>query len=214
MPGFRVVQWKGMKNHRTKTLAQGSALVLILAGGFFVWPTTASAAVNEIRCTEIMYNPAGTDTKMEWVEIFNSGASDVALVEGSGNDSWRFNDGSNHTLTLVQGSLTIPAGGYAILASEGQTFLDTHAGFAGTVIDTVLSLNNTSDTIQLSSDKGESFFGLVTYENTQGADGDGNSLQLLNGAWVAAAETPGSGALAQTPEEPQEAQESTSTGSP
>ncbi|MBI1961461.1 MAG: lamin tail domain-containing protein [Parcubacteria group bacterium] len=176
-------------------------------GGFFVWLAAASAAEASVVFTEIMYNPSGTDTKMEWVEIFNSGPSDVTLLEGSGNDSWRFNDGSNHTLTLAQGSLTIPAGGYAILASDGTTFLDTHAGYGGTVIDTVMSLNNTSDTIQLSSDKGESFFGLVAYENTQGADGDGNSLQVLGGAWIAAAETPGSGAAAQTQEELQETQE-------
>ncbi|MBI2051135.1 MAG: lamin tail domain-containing protein [Parcubacteria group bacterium] len=202
-----------MENHRTKTLAPRSALVLILAGGFFVWAGSAAAAASDIVFTEIMYNPSGTDTKTEWVEIFNSGTEEVTLIEGSGNDSWRFNDGSNHTLTLIQESLTVPAGGYAILASDGQTFLDAHQGYTGTVIDTVMSLNNTSDTIQLSSDKGESFFSGVTYENTQGADGDGNSLQFLDGAWVAASETPGSGAIPPAQNEQQEPQESTGSGS-
>ncbi len=209
-----MVQWKGMENHRTKTLMPLGVLVLILAGGFFVWAgsaVAANAAAEDIIFTEIMYNPSGTDTKTEWVEIFNSGSSGVTLVEGSGNDSWRFNDGSNHTLTLIQGSLAIPAGGYAILASDGTTFLDTHAGYTSTVIDTVMSLNNTSDAIQLSSDKGESFFGPVTYENTQGADGDGNSLQLLNGTWVAQGETPGSGTV--PPAQSQEPQASSGSGS-
>lgn len=189
-----------MKNHRTNALVPLGELVLTLVGGFFILAGAVHAAANDIIFTEIMYNPAGTDTKMEWVEIFNAGSGDVTLVPGSGNDSWRFNDGSNHTLTLAQGSLTMPAGGYAILASDAQTFLDAHAGFSNTVIDTVMSLNNTSDAIQLSSDKGESFFGLVMYENTQGADGDGNSLQFLNGAWVAQSETPGSATSAQSQE--------------
>ncbi|MBI2636709.1 MAG: lamin tail domain-containing protein [Parcubacteria group bacterium] len=208
-----MVQWKGMKNHRTNALMPLDVLVLALAGGFFVWAGSAAAAASDIIFTEIMYNPSGTDTKTEWVEIFNSGPSDVTLIEGSGNDSWRFNDGSNHTLTLIQGSLTVPAGGYAILASDGTTFLDAHQGYVGTVIDTVMSLNNTSDTIQLSSDKGESFFSGVTYENTQGADGDGNSLQLLNGTWVAAGETLGSSAVESAQSEQQETQGSTGSGS-
>ncbi len=185
---------------------------MLLAGGFFVWLNAANAAASDITFTEIMYNPSGTDTKTEWVEIFNAGADDVTLVEGSGNDSWRFNDGSNHTLTLAQGSLAIPSGGYAILASDAATFLDGHSGFSGTVIDTVLSLNNTSDTIKLSSDKGESFFGDVTYENTLGADGDGNSLQFSGGAWAAAAETPGAGVAQQTQEQEQAQESSGSSG--
>jgi len=176
---------------------QNLLYVALSVCAFLFFSFNAQAGPSDIIFTEIIYNPSGTDTKTEWVEIFNSGAADVVLIEGSGNGSWRFNDGSNHTLTLIQGSLTMPPGGYAVLASDSQTFLDSHPGYTGTVIDTVMSLNNTSDTIGLSSDKGESFFNMVTYENTQGADGDGNSLQLLNSAWVAALETPGEAALAE-----------------
>lgn len=186
-----------------------SVCIALIVGGFFVLFGAVNAAPTDILFTEIMYNPSGADTEMEWVEIFNSGTEEVIIVEGSGNDSWRFNDGSNHTLALAQGSLTIPAGGYAILASDAQTFLDAHAGFTGTVIDTVMSLNNTSDTLKLSSDKGESFFGDTTYENTQGADGDGNSLQFLDGAWIAATETPGVAGQTLPAEEQEEAQEET-----
>ncbi|MDZ4221862.1 MAG: lamin tail domain-containing protein, partial [Patescibacteria group bacterium] len=147
--------------------------------------------------SEVMYDLPGGDNNREWLEIYNSGNEAIELNA----ESWRFNDGSNHTLTLTQGSLAIPAGGYAILASDAQTFLDSHAGFTGTVIDTVMSLNNTSDTLKLSSDKGESFFSDTTYENTQGADGDGNSLQFLDGAWIAASETPGASSSAGAPAE-------------
>jgi DNA/RNA endonuclease YhcR with UshA esterase domain len=168
---------------------------------FFGFSNTALGASSDIIFTEIMYNPSGSDTKKEWVEIYNSGETDVTLIEGSGTDSWRFNDGSNHTLTLFQGSLTISVGGYAILASDAQTFLDEHAEFSGTIIDTVMSLNNTSDTIKLSSDKGSTFFGDVLYEDTQGADGDGYSLQLSGVSWVAADSTQGQSTAVQEPQE-------------
>ena len=178
-------------------------------GAFFIFPQITYSAANDIIFTEIMYNPSSSDTKKEWVEIYNSGSESVTIIEGSGTDSWRFNDGSNHTLTLLQGSLTISAGGYAILASDAQTFLDDHASYSGTIIDTVLSLNNTSDTIKLSSDKGTTFFSDITYEDTQGADGDGNSLQLSGSAWVAETETPG----AVTASQSQDTSESSSTDS-
>jgi len=151
-----------------------------MIGAFFVFAASSQAAPSDIVFSEIMYNPSGSDSKKEWVEIYNSGAESIIIIEGSGNDSWRFNDGSNHTLTLMQGSLTIPTGGFAILASDGATFLAEHTGYVGTVIDTVMSLNNTSDTIKLSSDKGESFFGSVTYENSWGADGDGKTLEKIS----------------------------------
>ncbi len=155
----------------------------IFLGGFFVWPNFARAAATDIIFTEIMYDPAGSDTDHEWVEIYNSGADPVTLVEGSGTDSWRFFDGSNHTLTFVQGSLTIAPGGVAILASDATTFLTDHPGFTGMVLDTVMSLNNTTDTLKLSADKGVSWFGELTYQNTQGGSSDGKSLEKIGLVW-------------------------------
>ena len=151
-----------------------------LSACFFVLGSSVHAGAGDTVFTEIMYNPAGADSDHEWVEIYNQGSGDVTIVEGSGNDSWRFNDGSNHTLTLIQGSLTIPAQGFAILADDAATFLADYPAFSGTLFDTVMSLNNTSDTLQLSADKGATFFNTVTYENAWGADGDGNTLEKIN----------------------------------
>ncbi len=147
---------------------------------FFVWPLNLRAAASDVIFTEIMYDLAGADTNHEWVEIYNSGSGPVTLIDGSGNDSWRFNNGSNHILTLVQGNLTLPAGGVAVLTSTSTTFLIDHPGFSGTLIDTVMSLNNTSDTLKLSADKGATFFGEITYQNTWGGNGDGKSLEKIN----------------------------------
>ncbi len=192
----------GVMQINKKQKALKAALIF---GAFFVFPILTNAATSDIVFTEIMYNPSSSDTKKEWVEIYNNGSDAVTIIEGSGTDSWRFNDGSNHTLSLIQGSLAIPSGGYVILASDAQTFLDEHAGYTGIVIDTVMSLNNTTDTIKLSSDKGATFFSDVTYDDTQGADGDGNSLQFSSNVWVAETETPGTAASGQT----QESSEST-----
>lgn len=152
----------------------------ISLGGFFVWPNIGLVATNNIIFSEIMYDPAGSDTDHEWVELYNAGVEVITIIDGSGTDSWRFNDGSNHTLTFVQGSLNIPPGGTAVLTSDAATFLSDHPNFMGTVLDTVMSLNNTTDTLKLSSDKGENFFGEITYQNTWGGNGDGKSLEKIN----------------------------------
>lgn len=146
----------------------------------FVLPLSVKAAASDIVFTEIMYDLPGSDTGHEWVEIYNMGSGPVTIVEGSGNDSWRFNDGSNHILTLVQGNLVLQPGGVAVLTSTSTTFLADHPSFLGTLINTVMSLNNTSDTLKLSADKGATFFGEITYQNTWGGNGDGKSLEKIN----------------------------------
>ncbi len=149
--------------------------------------------VSAISITEIMYDLEGTDSGHEWVEIFNNSNQEVILTGGT-KGSWRFNDGSNHLLSEfpAQGSMTIPASGYAIFAASTTIFLLDHQNFQGTVIGTAMSLNNTGATLKLidnNSSPSEIFS--VSYTNTMGAAGDGNSLQYVNGNWIAAAPTPG-----------------------
>ena len=164
----------------------------ILILGFVAVPFIAFA---QVRITEIMYdlgeNASGSqsDAKREWVEIQNDGTDAVDLSD------WRFNDGSNHTLAAPPenggtGSLTLSPGTYAILASDAATFLSENPSVSGTVIDTVMSLNNTGDTLSL-IDANSATENSVSYTSDLGASGDGNSLQLVNGAWAAGTPTPG-----------------------
>jgi len=140
----------------------------------------AKADANSITITEIMYDLDGGDSGREWIEIYNSGNDDVTIIDGSGSDSWRFFDGSNHTLTLAQGSLTIASHGFAILASDAATFAGEHPDYTGTLIDTTMSLSNSEETISLSSDKGQTYFNEVSFSNEWGASGDGYALEKIN----------------------------------
>lgn len=143
--------------------------------------------IADIRITEIMYDPAGVDTKREWIEIYNAGSVSVDLSK------YKFTDKSNHALNAPPknggvGSITLTAGSYAVLASDGTTFSGEYSGL-GTVIDTVMSLNNTGATISLLI--GTTVADTATYAKAQGASGTGDSLQLHNGAWIHARPTPG-----------------------
>src|SRR3989344_1171439 len=144
-------------------------------------PSFVFGAAGDIVFTEIAYDLKGADDGREWVEIYNASA-----------------DGDNHLLNVPpknggQGAMIIPAGGYAVLAGDAAVFLNDHPGFSGTIIDTVMSLNNTAGTLTL-SDKDGAAIDSVSYQKELGADGNGLALEKIGQIWkesAADAGTPG-----------------------
>ncbi|MDO8676911.1 MAG: lamin tail domain-containing protein [Candidatus Azambacteria bacterium] len=135
----------------------------------------------DLLINEIMYNLEGVDTDHEWIEIFNPKSNAVNL------DGGKLFDGDGTTNSGLnappknggQGSLIIPAGGYAILAAKADIFLLDHQGFSGTVVDTVIDLKNSTDTIRLLAPDG-TVLDEVTYSSSWGANGDGKTLERTN----------------------------------
>jgi hypothetical protein len=138
-------------------------------------------AAGTIIINEIMYDLPGTDDKHEWIEIKNTSSAPVDLTD------WKFFDGdgtTNHGLNEPpknggQGSLVIPANGYAILSGDAVTFLSDHSGFGGILIDTVMSLGNTSDVLRIINNEGV-IIDEVLYSKEMGAVGDGYDLERVN----------------------------------
>jgi hypothetical protein len=123
------------------------------------------------------------------VEIYNDGTESVDVT------GFKFNDGSNHVLNSPpknggQGSAIIPQGGYAILAGNALVFLSDHSQYSGVVIDTVMNLNNTGGALSLIDENGI-VVNQVSYDKSLGGNGDGNSLQKVEGNFRAGPSTPG-----------------------
>lgn len=134
---------------------------------------THSAAALVIN--EIMYDLPGGDAHREWIELYNDSTGTVSVATGT--SGWRFYDGTSHRIARpLQGSGAISPGAYAILADTASTFLKEHADFVGTVLDTVLSLNNTEGTLRLLDTNGI-VLGEVAYAQRQGAGGNGRTLE-------------------------------------
>lgn len=147
-------------------------------------------AYAQIIFSEIMYDPSGTDTGHEWVEIMNQGTSSIDLSQCKSKSPCRFIEaGNNHELAVVSGNANLAAGAYAIIANNPQTFLKDFPGYSGTLVDSSFSLKNTGETIAFKMPDG-SISDTVTYTPDMGATGDGNSLQKINGTWRGAAPTP------------------------
>jgi hypothetical protein len=138
-------------------------------------------AAGTIIINEIMYDLPGTDDKHEWIEIKNISSAPVDLKD------WKFFDGdgtTNHGLNEPpknggQGSLVIPVNGYAVFSGDAVTFLSDHPGFGGILIDTVMSLGNTSDVLKIINSEGVTI-DEVLYSKEMGAVGDGYSLERVN----------------------------------
>jgi hypothetical protein len=129
----------------------------------------------EIYINEIDYNAKSTDN--DWVELYNSGPDPVTIVTGSGSNSWRIVDSSNHTLTLISGDATIAAGGYAVIVTDSTKFVSDWPSFSGTLFkSSAFSLSNTSGHIGIKSSSSGAELDHYDYSKSQGANGDGNSL--------------------------------------
>ena len=152
---------------------------------------SCQVAFASLTINEIMYDLSGSDSvsskSREWIEVYNSDGA--VSIDAS---KWRIYDGGANRTINGEVNFYIPAGGYVIFAGDKDTFLEDHVGFSGTVYDTgITSLNNTGTTLQILDQDGEIVDG-VTYASSQGASGDGNSLQKISSTWQGKTATPAS----------------------
>ncbi|MDD5032296.1 MAG: lamin tail domain-containing protein, partial [Patescibacteria group bacterium] len=96
----------------------------------------------------------------------------------------KFKDGDSvtgHAFNLPpengsRGSMIIPAGGFALLAGNAETLISDLLNYNGTIIDTVISLNNTSAQLKLlNAEKIE--IAVASYDKSLGANGNGKTLE-------------------------------------
>lgn len=131
----------------------------------------------DLVISEIMYDASGADSGHEWIEVHNSGPDALTV-----SSTWRFFDGFNHNINLLSGTTTIASDGFFILADNADNFLLDYPEFLGVVLDTVMSLPNSSSSIALSLDEGTTYSAEVLYDSSWGGS-NGFSLQKVNDVW-------------------------------
>ncbi len=161
-----------------------------------------------LEITEIMYDAPGTDTDLEWIEVYNDANTSIAL-----SNLKLFEANVNHGLTAVAGGETLSAGSYLVIASNAAAFQSAYPSFLGMLADSSFSLANTGETIAIKNN--DAIAASATYPASMGAAGDGNTLSNNNGSWHVSAATPGkdnaSEASGNTDNEDEDEEESSAT---
>lgn len=136
---------------------------------------------------ELMYDLDGAD--IDWVEIYNPDSADVDLTSLKLLIS---NSISNHGITKHSGSEILHKGDFGIIVPSSD-ILDyvNKWGSSGNIFTASFSLPNETEKVEINNGDKNIPLSSVTYNSTQGASGDGNSLQLISGVWKAALPTPG-----------------------
>jgi hypothetical protein len=133
-----------------------------------------------------MYDPSGTDTKHEWVEVCNTGSVSTDVSNYKLNES-----GTNHGLTLTRGSGNLAHQACAVLADDATTFLADYPSFSGNLFDTAFSLSNSGEALILRDSSLADVDG-ISYSSSQGGAGDGSSLHRSGSTFVGGSASPGS----------------------
>lgn len=168
-----------------KTFRLFLRVILTLVIVYFISPSFVFATIDDFVISEIMYDPSGSDADKEWVEVVNKGLESTAVTTGSLSSSWRFNDGSNRTLELYQGSLTISPDQYFIITSSGDDFKAAYPDFKGTIfVSSTMSLNNTSGTLALRVGSSGNLKTIINYQSSWGGSGNGKTLEKVSLAGV------------------------------
>lgn len=154
-------------------------------------PNPALAAEPSFSFSKIMYNPVGPDNGWEWVEIANNGPTAITLIGGSGQNSWRFHDNSNHLLQINE-PLIIPAAGYFVLTDEPTNFYQQFPDYSWPVIKVAMSLSNKGGVLKLSAGGGGNYFFETAYLPNMGANSDDGYLQWQDEHWQPSIAAPNS----------------------
>lgn len=143
------------------------------------------AKVDNFVITEVMYSPDGPDKGFEWLEIFNSSSSKISAPKsGLGLiDEAEERDAAGklkNTCHTFDRDLEIVPGEFAIIADSKANFQNTYPDYSGKILDSVLDLNNTEDTVKISFDRCATWETEVAYSKNWGADGNGRTLEKIN----------------------------------
>jgi hypothetical protein len=165
--------------------------IILIAILFLFIPISFAKA--SVVFSEVMYDPQGTDSKHEWVEVYNNGSDSVDLTK-----YYLQTDGVSstyHSITAI-GQALLPANTYAVITQDTTTFQSDNVGFGGMLYDS--SWSDLSDTVSKNlviNDANKVALDQYSYTVSL-ANNDGNSLQKnSSGLWVVLIPTPGTGSL-------------------
>lgn len=145
----------------------------LILGNFFIWSESIKAADTDIKINEVMYDPIDG---AEWVELCNSGLSDVDL------DGWILTDEDGIEEYIFTNSLMFPVGSFLVIRSDdGDDDLDFSDNLGVIYANHDSDYSSTYDQISLYNNLAE-IMDFVAWGGDAGLDDDN---AVAAGIWVA-----------------------------
>lgn len=138
----------------------------------------------QVAISEVMYDPAGTDTKREWVEVCNVSSGSVDLTTFK-----LFESSSNHGIVAFSGGSILEAGRCGVVADDPASFKIDFPSYSDALFDSSFSLSNSGEQLILRT-AADVDIDTSSYPATA-AKGDGNTLHRSGSTYTAGAATPG-----------------------
>ncbi|MDB5187752.1 MAG: endonuclease [Candidatus Kaiserbacteria bacterium] len=136
--------------------------------------------------TEIMYDPRGSDSDREWIEVYNDGTLSVDL------SALKTHIGGKNHVIIKTGSEFVEPNQHALIVRNQKAF-ETENGDTGVpIMVSAFSLPNTGAYISFVNSAGTDVASAL-YSKSDGASNDGNSLQRasIHVAFTSQAPSPG-----------------------
>jgi hypothetical protein len=133
-----------------------------------------------ILINEVMYNPSDFlgGTSNEWIELYNPSNETINL------SGWSISDPYEHSIT----DSFIQSLGFVILAKNLTAFYE-HYNFSCNATKVAFSLNNDGEEVILKNG-GNGIEDALNYSDDVGGDGDGKSIQIIDGRQIVSMPTP------------------------
>ncbi len=125
--------------------------------------------------SEIMYDPVGSDSGNEWIELLNKTTSSISI----GSD-WRLSDSSNHLINFYNGPTSVWPGSFFVITQNASNFLNNYPNYTSLyrpLYESSFSLNNASGTIKLF--QGSNLITEQGYTSVIGGNGNGKALERV-----------------------------------
>ncbi len=142
-------------------------------------PSAAALEMGEVKISEVMYNPAGSDNNQELVEL----VMDIPL----NLTNWRIADSTSEDVLIP---LLLRDSVYAIIVEEGYNYSGINSSVYSVGATIGNNLGNEADLIQIINPEG-AVMASLSYNSSWGGDGNGKSICLFNNSWQECLPTPG-----------------------
>jgi hypothetical protein len=139
--------------------------------------------------SEIQFDPVGSDTDREWLEIFNDTGGSVDLTQ-----SKFFENNTNHAIEVATGDKNLLSGEYAVLVQDLNKFKTDFPDYVGKIFKSSFSLSNTGEVLSL-KDKDGNILNTVNYSPASTGAGNGSTIVFDGANYVKSLPTPGTGTL-------------------